>query len=44
MVCVECGRRTEQQVHMLCFMPEIQKIDESATLSGGIFKKQILAA
>jgi NMD protein affecting ribosome stability and mRNA decay len=43
MVCVDCGRRTEQQVHALCFMPEIQKIEETAT-PGGIFKKQILAA
>jgi hypothetical protein len=41
---MECGRRTEQQVHVLCFMPEIQKIEEPATQSGGIFKKQILVA
>ncbi|MGQ0772687.1 MAG: hypothetical protein ACT4NT_07955 [Nitrososphaerota archaeon] len=44
MVCVQCGVRTAEQVHALCFMPEMQKIEESSPLPSGIFKKQILVA
>jgi hypothetical protein len=44
MVCVECGRRTIEQVHALCFMPDIPKIEEPSPLPSGIFKKQILIA
>ncbi|MFY9300530.1 MAG: hypothetical protein WAO91_05015 [Candidatus Nitrosotenuis sp.] len=44
MVCVQCGKRTQEQIHALCFMPEIQKIEEASSIPSGIFKKQILVA
>jgi hypothetical protein len=44
MVCIQCGKRTKEQVHALCFMPEISKIEEPSPVQNGIFKKEILAA
>ncbi|HEX9846399.1 MAG TPA: hypothetical protein VGA92_08070 [Candidatus Nitrosotenuis sp.] len=44
MICVQCGTRTAEQVHALCFMPEIPKIEEPTILPTGIFQKQILVA
>ncbi|MDG7050757.1 hypothetical protein [Candidatus Nitrosotenuis cloacae] len=44
LVCIQCGRRTQEQVHALCFMAEIPKIEEPMTLPKGIFQKQILVA
>ncbi|MEM2160030.1 MAG: hypothetical protein QXN55_03645 [Candidatus Nitrosotenuis sp.] len=43
-ICVHCGTRTIEQVHALCFMAEIPKIEEAPVLPMGIFQKQILAA
>ncbi|MEO9309053.1 MAG: hypothetical protein ABI337_02020 [Nitrososphaera sp.] len=44
MVCVRCGRRTKEQVHALCFMPEIQKMEEPTPHPIGIFRNQTIAA
>lgn len=44
MICVECGTRTQEQVHALCFMTVIPKIEESNATPGGIFAKQIVVA
>ncbi|WP_268542154.1 hypothetical protein [Candidatus Nitrosotenuis cloacae] len=44
MICVECGTRTQEQVHALCFMAVIPKIEEADAAPSGIFAKQILVA
>ncbi|MBI5697363.1 MAG: hypothetical protein HZC29_02455 [Thaumarchaeota archaeon] len=44
MICVQCGTRTQEQVHALCFMAEIPRMDEPTVLQNGIFQKQILVA
>jgi hypothetical protein len=33
-----------EQVHVLCFMPQIQKLEEPSPNKTGIFRKQVLVA
>jgi RecJ-like exonuclease len=42
LVCIQCGTRTKEQIHALCFMAEIPKIGEPTIPK--IFQKQILVA
>lgn len=44
MICLECGKRTGEQVHALCFMTNIPKIEEPNATPSGIFARQILVA
>jgi hypothetical protein len=44
MICLECGKRTGEQIHVLCFMTNIPKIEEPNATPSGIFARQILAA
>lgn len=42
MVCTQCGKRTKEQVHVLCFVSQIPKIEEFEALP--VLKKQVTAA
>lgn len=44
MICTECGHRTAEQVHALCFMPYIPKIEEPNAQPCGVFARQTVAA
>ncbi|NDB63997.1 MAG: hypothetical protein EB170_09100 [Nitrosopumilaceae archaeon] len=39
-VCIQCGTRTNEQIHSLCFMGEIPQIESAIPA----FKRQVLAA
>ena len=43
LVCVQCGTRTNEKIHALCFIAEIPKIDEAPVLPK-IFQKQLVVA
>jgi len=44
MICMECGTRTGEQTHALCFMMYIPKIVESDATPIRPLSKQIIAA
>jgi predicted amidophosphoribosyltransferase len=43
LICMECGMRTSEQIHAVCFMAKIPKIQEVNAGPSGIYAKQVLA-
>ncbi|MGQ0606335.1 MAG: hypothetical protein ACT4OD_05230 [Candidatus Nitrosotenuis sp.] len=44
LVCIQCGKRTQEQIHALCFIAEIPQIEETPSSQKRIFQKPIMAA
>lgn len=43
MICIECGTRTHEQVHALCFLSNLPQIEDINWSPSGIFSKQTAA-